>query len=163
MTSLEALKSLPRFPVTPHLLETRAKCDVCQETFVLNEEVLALPCIHQLYAPVEKRADKSHTPCILKWLDSSRSCPICRHEVGPARTQREIDRLAARERQDEDALNLYYSLMLDEWEDEERTQMANEAAINRLLLEDAATNPLEFSSESSSVPNAAAGSSQTKA
>jgi hypothetical protein len=50
MTSIEALKSLPRFPVTPPMLESRAKCEVCMETFVAGEEVLALPCIHKLYS-----------------------------------------------------------------------------------------------------------------
>jgi hypothetical protein len=51
MTSLETLENLPRFKATRHLIETQGKCEVCQETFVADEEVLALPCIHQLYAP----------------------------------------------------------------------------------------------------------------
>src|SRR5947207_12052559 len=144
MTSLEALKSLPRFQVTPPMLESRAKCEVCMETFSQGEEVLALPCIHKLYALVGKRIDSSHAPCILKWLETSRSCPTCRHEVGPARTQRERDRLSARSRQEEHDLNLWYGLMLDELDDQEAIRMANDAAISRILLEDAAENPAQI-------------------
>ena len=52
MTSIEAIESLPRFPVTAHLLESHAKCEVCQETFAEGEEICALPCIHHLYIPL---------------------------------------------------------------------------------------------------------------
>ena len=100
----------------------------------------------------------------MKWLETSRSCPICRHEVGPARTQRERDRLAARSRQEENDLNLWYGLMLDELEDDEATRMANDAAISRILLEDAATSPAEISStEKLRWRRLLAGSSQTTA
>jgi hypothetical protein len=51
MTSLETLRNLPRFPATSHLIENRTKCEVCQESWVEGEEVIALPCIHQLYVP----------------------------------------------------------------------------------------------------------------
>src|SRR5271170_3179351 len=49
MTSHDVLRSLPRFPATPHLIEARVKCEVCQESFLPREEICALPCIHQLY------------------------------------------------------------------------------------------------------------------
>ena len=51
MTSLEALRRLPKFPATTHLIETKVNCEICQEAFILGEEICALPCIHQLYGP----------------------------------------------------------------------------------------------------------------
>jgi hypothetical protein len=53
--------------------------------------------------------------------------------------------------------------MLDEWEDEEAVRMANDAAISRILLDDAASNPAQITGASASMPTAAAGSSQTTA
>ena len=49
MTSLQALRNLPRFKATRHLIDNQSKCEVCQDAFAADEEVLALPCIHQLY------------------------------------------------------------------------------------------------------------------
>jgi len=53
MTSPQALRNLPRFKATRHLIESQSKCEVCQDTFATDEEVLALPCIHQLYLSQE--------------------------------------------------------------------------------------------------------------
>jgi hypothetical protein len=53
--------------------------------------------------------------------------------------------------------------MLDEWEDDEVTQMANEAAINRILLEDAATSPAQINGRETSIATVAEGTSQTTA
>jgi len=49
MTSLDALRALPRFRTTQQLIDRGAHCEICQESFQEGEEVTALPCIHQLY------------------------------------------------------------------------------------------------------------------
>ena len=60
-------------------------------------------------------------------------------------------------------MNLWIGLLIDEFENEETIRVANEAAINRVLLEDAATHPIEFVSEPSSTQSIATGSSRTAA
>src|SRR5271156_6210647 len=90
---------------------------------------------------------------------------MCRHEVGPPRTQEERERLLELARQEEMDLNLWYGLMLDEFSnDEEATRAATQEAINRVLLEDAASNPAQFGDqEPVSAPSMASGSHNTKA
>jgi len=91
---------------------------------------------------------------------------MCRHEVGPPRTQEERERLLELARQEEMDLNLWYGLMLDEFaNDEEATREATQQAINQALLEDAASNPLQFGDDPEPVntPSIASGSSNTKA
>lgn len=95
---------------------------------------------------------QSHTPCIFKWLEISNSCPICRHEVEPARTQRERYRAGARSRQIN--LSSLYGSMLDEWKDKE----ANDAARTQVLLDDAVTNPAQPTGAEASMPMVVAGS-----
>lgn len=43
------------------------KCLVCQEDFVVGEEVKTLPCFHIF-----------HTSCIDQWLRTSKDCPVCK-------------------------------------------------------------------------------------
>ena len=49
-------------------------CAVCKETFKLEAEdpdelvVVTLPCKHPF-----------HEPCIIPWLKSSGTCPVCRY------------------------------------------------------------------------------------
>ena len=45
-------------------------CVVCKDDFKLNELVQQLPCLH-LY----------HRACILPWLKTRNSCPLCRFEL----------------------------------------------------------------------------------
>jgi len=74
----EIMAKLPR-----ELLEEGSKmlendCAVCKEQFILGTEdpdeqiVITLPCNHPF-----------HMPCILPWLRSSGTCPVCRHALIP--------------------------------------------------------------------------------
>lgn len=55
-----------------------ADCAVCKDQFQLGTEdpdeqiVVTLPCKHPF-----------HSPCILPWLKSSGTCPVCRHALVP--------------------------------------------------------------------------------
>lgn len=46
------------------------KCSICMEEFLLGSEAIRLPCSHIF-----------HGDCIVKWLQSSRRCPLCRFEM----------------------------------------------------------------------------------
>jgi len=45
-------------------------CAVCQDAYHLGQDVLWVPCDHVF-----------HRDCILPWLKSSSTCPICRSHV----------------------------------------------------------------------------------
>src|ERR1700738_5102153 len=60
MTSLEVLRTLPKYPATSHLVDTRSKCEICQDCFALDEEICTLPCIHKLYFPFSLQLTQSH-------------------------------------------------------------------------------------------------------
>lgn len=60
---------------TLHIAPTLEKdCAVCKEQFALGTEdpdeqvVITLPCSHPF-----------HAPCILPWLKTSGTCPVCRY------------------------------------------------------------------------------------
>ena len=63
------------FPPAP-LLEK--DCAVCKEQFALGTEdpdeqiIVTLPCKHPF-----------HEPCIMPWLKSSGTCPVCRYQLVP--------------------------------------------------------------------------------
>jgi len=74
----EIIDRLPRevLEVGSPILES--DCAVCKEQFQLETEdvdeqvVITLPCQHPF-----------HMPCILPWLTSSGTCPVCRHALVP--------------------------------------------------------------------------------
>ena len=45
-------------------------CEVCQNAYTGNDEVLLLPCSHYF-----------HTECISRWLGQTVTCPVCREEL----------------------------------------------------------------------------------
>jgi len=45
-------------------------CSVCKDEFVLEQNVVSLPCNHSF-----------HDECIHPWLKERNSCPTCRYEL----------------------------------------------------------------------------------
>ncbi|KAF9041821.1 hypothetical protein BDZ89DRAFT_1060182 [Hymenopellis radicata] len=74
----EILKELPREVLVVDSPLLSKDCAVCKEQFALQTEdpdeqvVVTLPCTHPF-----------HEPCILPWLKSSGTCPVCRHQLVP--------------------------------------------------------------------------------
>lgn len=50
--------------------ELGTSCSVCYDEFELEQEVIPLPCKHAF-----------HSGCILQWLKTSNTCPVCRYEL----------------------------------------------------------------------------------
>ena len=59
------------------LEEGNRSCMICLDEFHTGEKVTALPCIHFF-----------HTPCIRKWMEKKKECPVCKFVL----TQENIDR-----------------------------------------------------------------------
>mmetsp|Transcript_57718 Transcript_57718/g.185494 ORF Transcript_57718/g.185494 Transcript_57718/m.185494 type:complete len:175 (+) Transcript_57718:102-626(+) len=49
------------------------ECRICLEQFQPADELRAMPCRHHF-----------HKTCVDRWLRTSRRCPVCRHQLGPA-------------------------------------------------------------------------------
>eukprot|EP00249_Psilotum_nudum_P016367 c25786_g2_i1 orf=344-1924(+) len=66
-----AMEALPSIIVQQHNLDDcSALCAICKDIIPLKEPAKQMPCLH-LY----------HSDCILPWLSSRNSCPICRYEL----------------------------------------------------------------------------------
>ena len=50
--------------------DDQCKCMICLEEFSIGVETMLMPCGH-LY----------HGECIVKWLETSHVCPLCRYEM----------------------------------------------------------------------------------
>lgn len=50
-----------------------SSCMICFEEFEGGMEVTRMPCMHVF-----------HGDCLTRWLESSRLCPLCRHQLPPA-------------------------------------------------------------------------------
>ncbi|KAL4452673.1 hypothetical protein ABPG75_008335 [Micractinium tetrahymenae] len=93
-----AVRSLPALAVRPKgargepgegqaVARAGEPCSVCHDEFREGEEVLELPCSHNY-----------HKDCLLPWLETHNTCPVCRYEL-PA----EDPSVEARRRQRADA------------------------------------------------------------
>lgn len=58
---------LQTIKITSKILASTQSCTICQEDFKQNETIKKLPCDHYF-----------HANCILPWLQSQSTCPICR-------------------------------------------------------------------------------------
>ena len=45
-------------------------CPICSDDYTLAEEIVRLPCAHVF-----------HHSCVMPWLESKKTCPICRFEL----------------------------------------------------------------------------------
>ncbi|XP_038695160.1 uncharacterized protein LOC119992500 isoform X1 [Tripterygium wilfordii] len=63
--------SLPRVVINEeHMRHDGSACAICKDVLHVGTEVNQLPCLH-LY----------HPSCILPWLNTRNSCPVCRYEL----------------------------------------------------------------------------------
>ncbi len=46
------------------------ECMICMDKFEEGQELRQLPCLHRY-----------HRPCIDRWLEMARECPVCKHVV----------------------------------------------------------------------------------
>ncbi|KAJ6621076.1 hypothetical protein B0H10DRAFT_2018562 [Mycena sp. CBHHK59/15] len=74
----EIIENLPREVLEVGSTTLEKDCAICKDQFKLDTEdpdeqiVVTLPCLHPF-----------HEPCILPWLKSSGTCPVCRHALIP--------------------------------------------------------------------------------
>jgi E3 ubiquitin-protein ligase RNF115/126 len=74
----EVMDKLPRDVLEAGSPLLEKDCAVCKEQFALNTEdpdeqvVVTLPCKHPF-----------HQPCIIPWLKTSATCPVCRYALVP--------------------------------------------------------------------------------
>jgi len=74
----EVIEKLPREVLEEGCALLEESCAVCKDQFKLDTEdpdeqiVVMLPCNHPF-----------HSPCILPWLKSSGTCPVCRYQLVP--------------------------------------------------------------------------------
>ncbi|KAI0756485.1 hypothetical protein C8Q80DRAFT_1128877 [Daedaleopsis nitida] len=72
----EVMKELPRVVLEDGSPLLEKDCAVCKDQFALGTEdpdeqiIITLPCQHPF-----------HEPCILPWLKSSGTCPVCRYQL----------------------------------------------------------------------------------
>ncbi|GAA5962556.1 hypothetical protein JCM3765_003727 [Sporobolomyces pararoseus] len=70
----EMIEKLPKVEVTEELLshDTVKDCTICQDDFVVSDTLASLPCRHLF-----------HPDCIIPWLKTSGTCPVCRYAMIP--------------------------------------------------------------------------------
>ncbi|KAG6382675.1 hypothetical protein SASPL_157619 [Salvia splendens] len=66
--SLSYMNNLPRLTINGDK-QQQQECAICKDSFTLGAVVNQLPCLH-LY----------HPSCILPWLATRNTCPLCRYE-----------------------------------------------------------------------------------
>ncbi|KAM7250594.1 hypothetical protein ACFE04_022477 [Oxalis oulophora] len=69
-TSISAIESLSTIKLTETDITNNSTCPVCKDDFEIGGYVKVLPC-HHFY----------HSDCILPWLSSHNTCPVCRYEI----------------------------------------------------------------------------------
>ncbi|XP_027936232.1 NEP1-interacting protein-like 2 [Vigna unguiculata] len=73
--SEEAIDSLIKFTTLPSLRMETEKCSICMENFRLRENEETVKLSSMSYDHV------FHHLCIVKWLKTSHTCPLCRYPV----------------------------------------------------------------------------------
>lgn len=68
--SAEAIRMLPVVNVRPASDGQVLSCPICTEEFEFNEPAKRLPCDHMF-----------HSNCVVPWLKSHCTCPMCREEL----------------------------------------------------------------------------------
>ena len=71
--SEQDLRRLPMTKVSQKHVDNEVQCVTCMESFKLDEDVAELGCKHIF-----------HKACLIPWLQTRRTCPVCRAQVDPA-------------------------------------------------------------------------------
>ena len=80
-------RKLREIPLSLDQICSQPSCPICSEDFVVDEISLCLPCSHLF-----------HKDCVMQWLESKRTCPICRYEMtNSVSTIEELERLSFKE------------------------------------------------------------------
>lgn len=64
-----AVRQLARITISEAHMSS-SSCPICLEAFKLDEKARQLPCHHMF-----------HDSCIIPWLDTRNTCPVCRFEL----------------------------------------------------------------------------------
>lgn len=70
--SESAIQQLTRCNINGQQVSEHKDCSICQDEFVVDEEVVQLPCLHLF-----------HPSCIERWLRMHNQCPVCRFSLPP--------------------------------------------------------------------------------
>jgi len=68
----DVIARLPRTKVAANSPLLSQDCAVCKDSFEVTQDTISLPCNHSF-----------HDECILPWIKSSGTCPVCRFELVP--------------------------------------------------------------------------------
>ena len=69
--SKSAIENMPTHIICSDKLDTEnGNCSICRFDMADDEEVKQLPCKHL-----------HHSGCIIKWLNTANSCPLCRYKL----------------------------------------------------------------------------------
>jgi len=77
--SEDAINSCPMIDINAKHVEKKESCSICMEEFKINDKAMELPC-HHLY----------HKDCVVTWLNTNNTCPVCRFEL-PTNNDRSKD------------------------------------------------------------------------
>lgn len=71
-TAAAFLESLRVTRVTSSTLESYSNngCAICTDSFAVDDKAMRLPCKHAY-----------HKDCIVRWLNKSNTCPLCREKL----------------------------------------------------------------------------------
>lgn len=61
---IKEIKDINKIP------EDKKNCRICMENFVINDEIMVLPCLHEY-----------HKNCIEKWFKFASTCPLCKYDL----------------------------------------------------------------------------------
>ncbi|RNA09415.1 phosphatidylinositol transfer [Brachionus plicatilis] len=67
----EEVQSLPCFPFKENNLDQQEnQCSICFDSYLKDEKIMSLACLH-----------KFHAKCVKEWLKASRKCPLCQKDA----------------------------------------------------------------------------------